>query len=114
MAGGLPIQKGCGFALRNRTSTSLHPFTVTIELGTCSRSPAAFATNLGFFFKHRGTNEAPSVDIRHPFRTAVQLYSSGWFAIGVLIATGAWGFTSRRSRWRRCRQCRSYWPAASS
>jgi drug/metabolite transporter (DMT)-like permease len=65
---------------------------MTIELGILLALACAFATNLGFFFKHRGANQAPSVDIRHPFRTAIQLYSSKWFAIGMLIATGAWGF----------------------
>jgi drug/metabolite transporter (DMT)-like permease len=65
---------------------------VTLELGILLALACAFATNLGFFFKHRGANEAPAVDIRHPLRTAVSLYSSKWFAIGMLIATGAWGF----------------------
>jgi drug/metabolite transporter (DMT)-like permease len=65
---------------------------MTIELGILLAFLCAFATNLGFFFKHRGANEAPSVDIRHPFRTARQLYSSKWFCLGMLIATGAWGF----------------------
>jgi drug/metabolite transporter (DMT)-like permease len=65
---------------------------MTIELGILLALACAFATNLGFFFKHRGANQAPSVDIRHPLRTAIQLYSSKWFALGMLIATGAWGF----------------------
>ncbi len=65
---------------------------MTIELGILLALACAFATNLGFFFKHRGANEAPTVDIRHPLRTAIQLYSSKWFALGMLIATGAWGF----------------------
>jgi drug/metabolite transporter (DMT)-like permease len=65
---------------------------LTIELGILLALACAFATNLGFFFKHRGANQAPSVDIRHPLRTAIQLYSSKWFALGMLIATGAWGF----------------------
>jgi hypothetical protein len=37
-------------------------------------------------------NEAPTVDIRHPFRTAKQLYSCKWFAIGMAVAAGAWIF----------------------
>jgi drug/metabolite transporter (DMT)-like permease len=65
---------------------------MTIELGILLAFLCAFATNLGFFFKYRGANEAPSVDIRHPFRSARQLYSSKWFCIGMLIACGAWGF----------------------
>jgi hypothetical protein len=52
----------------------------------------ALATNIGFLFKHRGACAAPAVDIRHPLRTARELYSSKLFALGMLIATGAWIF----------------------
>jgi drug/metabolite transporter (DMT)-like permease len=31
------------------------------------------------------------VQVLHPFRSARQLYSSKWFALGMLIATGSWG-----------------------
>jgi drug/metabolite transporter (DMT)-like permease len=65
---------------------------MTTELGILLALACAFATNLGFFFKHRGANEAPSVDIRRPLHSARELYRSKWFAIGMLIATGAWGF----------------------
>ena len=34
----------------------------------------------------------PHVEWRHPVRSAVALYSSKWFALGMLVATGAWGF----------------------
>jgi drug/metabolite transporter (DMT)-like permease len=49
-------------------------------------------TNVGFLFKHRGACAAPPVDMRHPFRTARALYSSRLFAVGMLIACGAWIF----------------------
>lgn len=52
----------------------------------------ALATNVGFLYKHRGACEAPPVDIRRPVRCAISLYRSRLFAIGMLIATGAWGF----------------------
>jgi drug/metabolite transporter (DMT)-like permease len=51
----------------------------------------AVAANLGFFYKYRGANTAPAVSIRHPLRSAVQLYSSKWFALGMLIACASWG-----------------------
>jgi hypothetical protein len=47
---------------------------------------------VGFLFKHRGACAAPPVDMRHPFRTARALYSSRLFAVGMLIACGAWIF----------------------
>jgi hypothetical protein len=52
----------------------------------------ALATNVGFLYKHRGACEAPAVDIRHPWITARSLFASRLFAIGMLIAAGAWVF----------------------
>ena len=52
----------------------------------------ALTTNVGFLFKHRGACAAPSVDMRHPLRSAKDLFSSRLFAIGMLIAAGAWIF----------------------
>jgi drug/metabolite transporter (DMT)-like permease len=51
----------------------------------------AFATNLGFLYKHRGACAATKVDLRHPLRSARSLFGSKWFAIGMLVAVGAWG-----------------------
>jgi hypothetical protein len=65
---------------------------MTIQLGILLALACAFVSNLGFFFKHRGACECPSVDIRRPLRTARSLYSSKWFAIGMAIATSAWVF----------------------
>src|SRR5207248_10549933 len=52
----------------------------------------ALATNVSFLYKRRGACAAPAVDIRRPFWTARRLYSSRLFAIGMVIATGAWLF----------------------
>jgi drug/metabolite transporter (DMT)-like permease len=52
----------------------------------------ALATNVGFLYKHRGACAAPAVDMRHPVRSGVALFRSRLFAIGMLIATGAWVF----------------------
>ena len=65
---------------------------MSLNLGILLALTCAIATQLGFLYKHKGANEAPTVDIRHPFRTAKQLYSCKWFAIGMAIATGAWIF----------------------
>jgi drug/metabolite transporter (DMT)-like permease len=64
---------------------------VTLQLGILLALLCAFFSNLGFFFKHRGCNEAPPVDIRHPLRTAKGLWGSKWFAIGMVIGGGGWG-----------------------
>jgi drug/metabolite transporter (DMT)-like permease len=63
---------------------------MTLELGIILALGCAFATNLGFLYKYRGACAAPSVDVRHPLRSAKCLFSSKWFAIGMLVAVGAW------------------------
>jgi drug/metabolite transporter (DMT)-like permease len=61
-----------------------------VTLGILLALGCAFATQLGFLYKHRGANEAPSVDIRRPLRSGASLFRSRWFAIGMGIAAGAW------------------------
>src|SRR3954468_2959209 len=65
---------------------------MTIQLGILLALVCAFVSNLGFFFKHRGACECAKVDVRGPFRTAKNLYSSKWFAIGMAFAWSAWIF----------------------
>src|SRR5262249_41455213 len=65
---------------------------MTIYLGIALALVCAFATNLGFLYKHRGACEAAAVDIRHPLRSAACLFGSRWFTAGMIIATGAWAF----------------------
>jgi drug/metabolite transporter (DMT)-like permease len=65
---------------------------VSLNLGILLALACAVATQLGFLYKHKGANEAPQVDIRHPLRSAKQLYSCKWFAIGMAVASGAWFF----------------------
>jgi drug/metabolite transporter (DMT)-like permease len=50
----------------------------------------AVATSVGFLFKHRGAVLAPPVRVRHPLQSAVDLFRSKWFAIGWMVAVGAW------------------------
>jgi drug/metabolite transporter (DMT)-like permease len=64
---------------------------MTLHLGILLALLCAVGSNLAFFFKHRGACEACAVDIRHPFRTARSLWSSKWFAGGMIIGAGAWG-----------------------
>ena len=51
----------------------------------------AMATSVSFLLKQRGAVSAPPVTVRHPLRSAVELFGSRWFAIGWLVAVGAWG-----------------------
>jgi drug/metabolite transporter (DMT)-like permease len=63
---------------------------VTLNIGILLALGCAIATQLGFLYKHRGANEAPSVDIRHPLASGKSLFLSKWFAIGMGVACGAW------------------------
>jgi len=65
---------------------------MTLPLGILLALACALASNIGFLYKHRGARAAPAVDIRRPIWTAISLYRSRWFAIGMAVATGAWVF----------------------
>ena len=47
---------------------------------------------MGFLLKHRGACAAPDVSLRHPVASAVGLFRSKWFTIGMLVALVAWTF----------------------
>ena len=63
---------------------------MTIQLGILLALLCAFVTNLAFFYKHRGACQVPAVCVRHPWKTARSLLGSRWFALGLIIAVGAW------------------------
>ena len=64
---------------------------MTLYLGIFLALVCALVANLGFFYKFRGANAVPKVQISHPLRSVRQLYSSKWFALGMAIATASWG-----------------------
>ena len=65
---------------------------MTILLGIALALICALATNLGFLYKHRGACAAPPVDVKRPWTTTRALFASPMFALGMLVATGAWIF----------------------
>ena len=65
---------------------------MSIHLGIALALVCAIVSNLGFFLKHRGACKAERVDMRCPVRSAKSLFSSGWFAIGMVVALSAWLF----------------------
>ncbi len=65
---------------------------MTLLFGILLALACALATNVGFLYKHRGACAAPPVDMRRPVWSARALFGSPLFAIGMLIATGAWLF----------------------
>jgi drug/metabolite transporter (DMT)-like permease len=63
---------------------------MTLEVGILLALLCATTTNLGFLLKHRGAHAAPEVRWAHPLRSAAALLGSRWFALGMLVAVGAW------------------------
>jgi drug/metabolite transporter (DMT)-like permease len=60
-------------------------------LGLLLALASAVGTNVAFLFKHRGAVLAPPIRARHPLRSATDLFSSRWFAVGWMVAIVAWG-----------------------
>jgi hypothetical protein len=61
-----------------------------LELGIVLALACAVATQMGFLCKHRGAACAPLVELKRPVASAKALLGSRWFAIGMLVAVGAW------------------------
>ena len=75
-----------------RGSPDLSFTQLTLQLGILLSLFCALATNVGFLLKHRGACAAPDVSLRHPIASAVGLFRSKWFTIGMLVALVAWTF----------------------
>ena len=65
---------------------------MTLLFGILLALACALTTNVGFLYKHRGACAAPAVDMKRPFWSAKSLFASRLFALGMLIAVGAWIF----------------------
>src|SRR5215211_7316375 len=63
---------------------------MSLQIGILLAFLCAIASNLGFFYKQRGACACAKVDIRHPLRSAKALWTSKWFAIGMLVGGGGW------------------------
>jgi multidrug transporter EmrE-like cation transporter len=62
---------------------------LAVAVGLVCALLSALGTNLAFLFKHRGAVAAPDVDMRHPLRSAVDLFRSRWWSIGWGVAAVA-------------------------
>jgi drug/metabolite transporter (DMT)-like permease len=60
-------------------------------LGLSLALVCALGTNLSALFKARGAVLARPIRIRHPVRSAADLFRQKWFAVGWILALGAWG-----------------------
>ncbi len=62
-----------------------------VGLGLLCALLSALGTNLSFLFKHRGAVAAPDVNMRHPLRSAIDLFRSKWWSIGWGVAALGFG-----------------------
>jgi multidrug transporter EmrE-like cation transporter len=62
---------------------------LAVGLGLICALLSALGTNLAFLFKHKGALAAPDVDMRHPVRSAIDLFRSRWWSIGWGVAAVA-------------------------
>src|SRR5918996_2955530 len=65
---------------------------VSVQIGLLLALATAFASVLGFLYKHRGAVASPRVDMSKPLRTSFALFRNPWYSLGILIALGGWGF----------------------
>src|ERR687893_1652399 len=64
---------------------------LSVQIGLLLALATAFASVLGFLYKHRGAVESPAVEMRRPVATSLALFRSRWYTIGILLATAGWG-----------------------
>jgi hypothetical protein len=64
---------------------------LSVQIGLLLALGTAFASVVGFLYKHRGAVESPPVEMRRPIRTSLALFRSRWYVLGIVIATASWG-----------------------
>jgi len=64
---------------------------LSVQIGLLLALGTAFASIVGFLYKHRGAVESPEVDWRRPVWSSLVLFRSRWYTLGIVIATGSWG-----------------------
>lgn len=64
----------------------------SVQIGLLLALATAFASVLGFLYKHRGAVASPEVDMRRPVRTSLALFRNPWYTLGIVVAMAGWGF----------------------
>jgi drug/metabolite transporter (DMT)-like permease len=64
----------------------------SVTLGAGFALLTAFASIVGFLYKYKGAVESPPIEWRRPVRSSLALFGSKWYVLGIVIATGSWGF----------------------
>src|ERR671916_2109831 len=63
-----------------------------VQIGLVFALATAFTSILGFLLKHRGAGQAPPVEARRPVRSSLALFRARDYTVGIIVATGSWGF----------------------
>jgi hypothetical protein len=64
---------------------------LSVQIGLLLALATAFASVLGFLYKHRGAVASPPVELRRPVRTSLALFRSRAYTLGIVIAMVGWG-----------------------
>ena len=64
----------------------------SVQIGLLLSLACAFASVLGFLYKHRGAVESAEVTWEQPIRSSLALFSNRWYTLGIFVATVGWGF----------------------
>src|SRR5215204_3873544 len=64
---------------------------LSVQIGLLLALATAFASVVGFLYKHRGAIESPPVRMTRPVSTSLALFRSHAYRLGILIAVAGWG-----------------------
>ena len=67
---------------------------LTVGMGLLCALLSALGTNLAFLLKYKGAVAAPDIDMRHPLRSATDLFCSKWWSVGWGVAAAAFALHS--------------------
>ena len=65
---------------------------VEVQIGVLLALLTALGSVLGFLYKHRGAVDSPDVEWKRPISSSLALFRNPWYTLGIVVATGSWGF----------------------
>jgi drug/metabolite transporter (DMT)-like permease len=74
---------------RSEGGPTVTDVSLAVGVGLICALLSALGTNLAFLLKYKGAVAAPDVDMRHPLRSAIDLFRSRWWSIGWGVAAVA-------------------------
>lgn len=65
---------------------------LSVQIGLLLAVATAFASVLGFLYKHRGAVASDDIEWSRPVRSSLALFRNRWYVLGIVVATVGWGF----------------------